>query len=94
MISSAIWKSYKKEKQRACSEFEFRFLPGGEKTKNDNESPISFFCCREKRKTKNENKICVSFSYTIENCFEKTVGTKVHGLIRVLEFLFFPAGKK
>ena len=67
MISSAIWKSYKKEKQRACSEFEFRFLPGGEKTKNDNESPISFFCCREKRKTKNENKICVSFSYTIEN---------------------------
>ena len=52
MISNAIWKSYKKEKQRACSEFEFRFLPGGEKTKNDNESPISFFCCREKRKTK------------------------------------------
>ena len=54
MISNAIWKSYKKEKQRACSDIEFRFLPGGEKTKNDNESPISFFSVEknEKRKTK------------------------------------------
>ena len=45
-------KSYKKEKRRAQSEFEFRFLPGGEKMENENGSPISFFCCKEKRKTK------------------------------------------
>ena len=35
--------------------------------KNENGSPISFFYCKEKRKTKSENKICVSFSYTIES---------------------------
>ena len=35
--------------------------------KNENGSPISFFYCKEKRKTESENKICVSFSYTIES---------------------------
>ena len=49
-------KSYKEEKRRAQSEFEFRFLPGGEKMENENGSPISFFCCKEKRKTKNEKR--------------------------------------
>ena len=32
---------------------------------HENGSPISFFLLQ--RKTKNGNKICVSFSYTIEN---------------------------
>ena len=36
----------------------------GEKMKNENGSPISFFYCKEKRKTKIK---FVSFSYTIEN---------------------------
>ena len=37
--------------------------------KNEHGSPIiiCFFCCKQKRKTKNKNKICVSFSHSIEN---------------------------
>ena len=63
-VKIRLIKSYKREKRGAQSEFEFRFLPGGEKMENENESPIWFFCCKEKRITKIK---FVSFSYTTEN---------------------------
>ena len=53
-----------KEKRRALSEFEIRFLPDEEKCKTKIEVQFAFPL---QRKTKNENTIWVSFSYAIEN---------------------------
>ena len=53
-----------KEKRRALSEFEIRFLPDEEKCKTKMEVQFAFPL---QRKTKNENTIWVSFSYAIEN---------------------------
>ena len=53
-----------KEKRRALSEFEIRFLPDEEKCKTKMEVQFAFPL---QRKTENENTIWVSFSYAIEN---------------------------
>ena len=53
-----------KEKRRALSEFEIRFLPDEEKCETKMEVQFAFPL---QRKTENENTIWVSFSYAIEN---------------------------
>ena len=45
-------KRYKKEKRRAQSEFELRFLPGGEKWKTKMEVQFRFFAAKKNEKRK------------------------------------------